>query len=167
MGHRADSDHQWMHFGNPVEVDVVAPHDVRWGRDELVEFAFDRHRLLRGGLQHPDLIGTVGRDSRTEELESLRLGGIARQVQRDELRRCVGGAVDPVGEAFTGDLAQPGVVVTLAVDAERVQLIGEVDIGVSLGRGGRYQGRRRDECSSQNTLSGTHADDCKPNSYMS
>jgi uncharacterized protein (DUF342 family) len=53
-------------------------------------------------------------------------------VGGEECRRLVGVGVGAVAQSFTGDLAQPGVVVAGTVDAVTVELIGEIciDVGV-------------------------------------
>ena len=92
--------------------------------------------LLRSGLQNADLVRAVRAQRRADELPGLGLGGVPVQVAGNKGRRGVGIAVDTPGQSLAGDLAQPGVVVTLSVDAERMQLVGEVDVGVRLGRRG-------------------------------
>ena len=86
-----------MHLDDPVEIDIVVPNCLRGRRDVFDDRAFDgilptptahqwRRGLLRGGLQHTDLIRTVGSYCRAEELECLALGCTAVQIERDEVR---------------------------------------------------------------------------------
>ena len=93
------------------------------------------------GARTANLSGAVGADGRREELPRLRLGAALGQVERHEAGRRDGVRIHTAVQAFTGDLGDPRVVILLTVDAEGVQLPGE--IGIDIGVCGRRQQHRR------------------------
>jgi hypothetical protein len=89
--------------------------------------------------------GVGGRDSRNGPRRATDGGhldahlGVTRCPPRlfeDELGRLVRIRVHAVAQPFTDDLADPGVVVPLAVNALRVQLVGEVGVDIGVRRRG-------------------------------
>src|ERR1700722_14504907 len=93
-----------------------------------------------------NLVGTVGADCGGKELVTLPGRGSARQVDEREAGGLVGSGVQAVVYAFTGDLAQPRVVVKRTVDSVPVKLIGEIGIRVGVRRGSHSDHGRRDHC---------------------
>src|SRR5258708_33287289 len=107
----------------------------------------DSSLLCRCSFQDRQLIGAVGAKRRTQELPCLLCGTALLQLNEDELRGLVGVLVDSVVQPLTGDLADPRVVVLLAIDPVRMEFVGEIHIWVGVCRCGKPQhGRSRCRC---------------------